>query len=97
MGREGLKKAAVQSASKAHYMQEKLKEAGFEPKYEKTFFNEFVTKTPVDTSEILKALEEKGILGGLPLAADEMLWCATEKNSRKEIDDMVQLLKEVCR
>lgn len=97
MGKDGLAGAAKQSASKAHYMQEKLREAGFTLKYSKTFFNEFVTKTPVNTADILKALEEKGILGGLPLSDDEILWCATEKNSRKEIDDMVELIKEVCR
>lgn len=97
MGKDGLVRAAKQSALKAHYMQEKLTEAGFTLKYSKAFFNEFVTKTPVNTAEILKAFEEKGILGGLPLSNDEILWCATEKNSRKEIDDMVELIKEVCR
>ena len=45
------------------------------------------------------ALEEKGILGGLPLTGDkkgQILWCVTEMNTKEEIDTLVETLKEVA-
>ena len=97
MGRSGLAKAATLSTSKAHYLQKELEAAGFAPKYDKPFFNEFVTKTPADASEILEGLEKYGILGGLALSSDEILWCTTEKNTKADIDELVKVLKEVCK
>jgi glycine dehydrogenase subunit 1 len=44
---------------------------------------------------LMAALDEKGILGGLPLDGDTILWCATEVNSRstmEEVADTVQSL-----
>jgi glycine dehydrogenase subunit 1 len=40
-------------------------------------------------------LEEEGILGGLPLSDGGILWCATEMNSKEEIDLLVSRIKEV--
>lgn len=97
MGPKGLKQAALHSTSNAHYLQSRLEEAGLELKYSKPFFNEFVTKTPVAANDILLHLEKNGILGGLPLSDNEILWCATEKNSSTEIDKVAELVKEVCR
>ena len=87
MGPEGLRNAALQCTSKAHYLQEKLAEAGLAPVYpDREFFHEFVTSCP-DSGRVLDALAEKGILGGLPLASDRILWCATELNTREEMDE----------
>ena len=97
MGEKGLAKAASLCASKAHYLQGELEKIGFELKYQEPFFHEFVTKTPVEASVVLKTLEEKGILGGLPLSEGEILWCTTEKNTRQQMDQVVRVLKEVCR
>ncbi len=47
----------------------------------------------------MDALEQHGILGGLPLEGDLsgcVLWCATEQNSKEEIDQAVAIMKEVC-
>ena len=41
-------------------------------------------------------LEKHGILGGLPLEGGQILWCVTERNSKEEIDTLVQILKEVA-
>ena len=95
MGREGIREAARQCVSKAHYMQGKLAEAGFERKYSGEFFHEFVTSCPYDTNAVMKVLSDNGILGGLVLDGGEILWCATEMNTKEEIDRMVSLLKEV--
>ena len=96
MGPEGIKNAAVQSMSKAHYMASKISEiAGFTIKYKGEFFHEFVTECPIEADRLMSALEEKGILGGLPLADGGILWCATEMNTKAEIDLLVSVLREV--
>ena len=43
---------------------------------------------------MLAALEQAGILGGLPVEGG-VLWCATEKQSRAELDKAIALVKEV--
>ncbi|MBU9736992.1 aminomethyl-transferring glycine dehydrogenase subunit GcvPA [Diplocloster agilis] len=96
MGPEGMRRAAINSASMAHYLAEKLQEAGCVVKYSRPFFHEFVTECPVDTGMLLTRLEEEGILGGLPLSGRELLWCATELNTKEEIDHLAGIVKEVC-
>ena len=44
--------------------------------------------------EVLKALEENDILGGLQVE-DGILWCATEKVSKEQLDKAVEIVKEV--
>ena len=44
---------------------------------------------------VLKKLDDAGILGGLPLGEDRILWCVTEKASAKELDEAVRLVREV--
>ena len=94
MGNEGLKNVALQSYSKAHYMADRMKEIGFEIEHD-GFFHEFVTRSDLDIHVILRALDEKGILGGLPLGEGRLLWCCTEMNTKKEIDQVIDILKEV--
>ncbi|MGN0483636.1 MAG: aminomethyl-transferring glycine dehydrogenase subunit GcvPA [Lachnospiraceae bacterium] len=96
MGESGMKQVANLSLSKAHYLQKELEKAGLKPKYEKTFFNEFVTTSDVKAETILAALEEKGILGGLPLNETDILWCTTEKNTKEAMDQVAAIVKEVC-
>ena len=96
MGPEGLSEAARQCLSKAHYAAELLGTVGCSLKYKGEFFNEFVTTSPVSAYELMQRLSEKGILGGLPLNEGEILWCVTEMNSKQEIDQLVEAIKEVC-
>ena len=84
MGPEGMKEAARQCYSKAHYLASKLKEAGLRRKYSADFFNEFITECD-DPEGLLARLDEKEILGGLPVEGG-ILWCVTEANSREEIE-----------
>lgn len=99
MGAKGLAKAAQLSMSKAHYLAEKLCELeGFDLVYQGAYFNEFVTSCKDGVDKVLKILEQRGILGGLPLRGKnegQILWCATEMNSKEEIDTLVTILKEV--
>lgn len=103
MGPQGLKNAASQCTSKAHYMAAELAKAG-ESSGKLTvddtgeFFHEFITVSKVPAEKILAALEEKGILGGQPLdgpAGSRILWCCTEMNGKAEIDEVVAIVKEV--
>lgn len=96
MGASGLKQVASLCISKAHYLQKRLEEAGLKPVYEQPFFHEFVTACPVDVQVLLAQLETCGFLGGLPIGGNRILWCATEMNEKEEIDELVELVKEVC-
>ena len=95
MGPSGMAQAAKQSMSKAYYLAKKLCEIdGVELVYTGEYFHEFVTTLP-KADQVLKALEENGILGGLKLP-EGVLWCATEKVTKAELDKAVAIVKEVC-
>ena len=95
MGPDGMAEAAEQSMAKAHYLEKALCALpGVEPVYGGAYFHEFVLKMP-RSQELLEALDRRGILGGLPLGDDRVLWCATEKVSRRELDEAVSIVKEV--
>ena len=95
MGAEGLTRAARQSLSKAHYLADRLEEAGLPLAYEGPYFHEFVTACAPEVGEkILSALARADILGGLPVEGG-LLWCATELVSREELDKAAEIVKEV--
>ena len=94
MGPNGLAQAAKQSMSKAHYLAQKLCEIpGVSMAHTGAYFHEFVTVMP-KAEEVLKALEENDILGGLPVE-EGILWCATEKVTKEQLDKTVEIVKEV--
>ena len=94
MGPEGLKEAASQSMAKAHYLAKELtKIDGVDLVYTGEYFHEFVTTLPKQ-EEVLKALEDAGILGGFPVK-EGVLWCATEKVSKCDLDRAAAIVKEV--
>lgn len=94
MGPEGLAEAARQSMAKAHYLARGLAAIeGVTLRYSGEFFHEFVTDLPKQ-DEILAALEQADILGGLPLEGG-ILWCATEKVPREALDRTIAIVKEV--
>jgi glycine dehydrogenase subunit 1 len=93
-GKEGLRELAKQNLSKAHYLaaQTKMRFTG-------PFFNEFVAaperRAPEDVNgDLLRA----GIIGGLPLGrfypelADSVLLCATEMNTRAQMDAVAEAM-----
>ena len=98
MGAEGLQKAAEQSFAKAHYFAAKMSEIpGCQLRFTGEFFHEFVAQCP-DVPKVMDALEQHGILGGLPLDGDFsgcVLWCVTEQNSKEEVDQAIAIKKEV--
>ena len=94
MGPEGMAEAARQSMAKAHYLAQALTAIdGVTLRYEGDFFHEFVTDMPKG-DEVLSALSQAGILGGLPVEGG-ILWCATEKVTRDAMDKTAAIVKEV--
>ncbi|HTX34767.1 MAG TPA: aminomethyl-transferring glycine dehydrogenase subunit GcvPA [Bryobacteraceae bacterium] len=91
-GKEGLRELATQNLAKAHYLAGKLA-----PRFCGKFFNEFVARVD-DPEAANKALLKKKIIGGLPLARfypelpDAVLLCATEMNTRAEMDAVAEVL-----
>lgn len=95
VGPAGLKKAAQLCTSKAHYLAEGLAESGLPLVYgSQPFFHEFLTECK-DPSALLAALQNREILGGLPVSDHEILWCATELNTKEEMDTVIETAKEV--
>ena len=94
MGPDGMAQAAEQSMAKAHYLADALCAIdGVKLRYGGDFFHEFVTDMP-KTEEVLAALSDAGILGGLPVDGG-ILWCATEKVTKDAMDKTVAIVKEV--
>ena len=94
MGPDGMAQAAKQSMAKAHYLAKELCAIpGVTMAHCGDYFHEFVTLMP-RVEEVLHALEENDILGGLPIEGG-ILWCATEKVSREALDRAVAIVKEV--
>ena len=95
MGPDGMAQAAEQSMAKAHYLAGALCAIdGVELVYDGPFFHEFVTRLP-ERENVLAALTADDILGGLPVGGDQILWCATEKVSRAQLDKAASIVKEV--
>ncbi len=93
-GKEGLRELAGQNLAKAHYL------AGRVPnRFSGPFFNEFVATPRGKTPEAAnQALLGRKIVGGLALGrfypelAGSMLLCATEMNTRAEMDQVAEVL-----
>jgi len=95
MGPQGIREVARACYDNAHYLADELgKIKGFELAYPGApFFHEFVTKTPVSAQGVLRLLEQKNILGGLPVEGG-ILWCATERNTKAQMDALISAVKE---
>ena len=102
MGPAGMQEVAQQNIQKAHYLANALCAIpGVRLRYPNTpFFNEFVLDIDRCPGEISDGLKEKGYMGGVRLSRflpDDrgMLWCATECNTKEEMDGVAAALKEV--
>jgi glycine dehydrogenase subunit 1 len=99
-GKEGVRELAGQNLSKAHYAAKTLTTA---PGVQQLFtaaprFHEFVLKTKEPVEQWSERLMAGRIVGGIPLTRwyPEMegctLWCATEVNTKAQIDEAAKLL-----
>lgn len=102
MGPAGLSEVAEACLQKAHYLAKGIAALkGARLRYPNApFFHEFVVEFDADAEKVNDALKAKGFMGGLPLSRvggdkHAMLWCATELNTREEMDGVIAALKEV--
>lgn len=104
LGKQGFAELARLNLQKSHYAIEEIcKLKGFEPLFNKPFFNEFVIRiTDGRTArQINESLLKEKIIGGLDLSrfypplADSMLFCVTETKSKNDIDRLVTALAKM--
>lgn len=102
LGKHGLKQVAELCYHKAHYLAERIEELdGYTVWNKRPFFHEFVVKAPLPVAELNRRLLERGIIGGYDLGdwreqfKDHVLLAVTERNSRAQLDQLVQALREV--
>lgn len=100
MGKVGLRKMAALNLSKAAYLRAKLTAVkGVTLAYNTPSFNEFTIRLPKAAADVLEGLKEKGIVGGLNLGRynekwkNDLLVCATELTSKRQIDDFAAALE----
>lgn len=93
MGKQGVKEAAELSYAGAHYMCHRLLESGkFNLTFNQPFFNEFCVTTEVPADELLRRAEEYGFLAGVKIDDHTLMLAVTEKRSKDDIDELVEIL-----
>ena len=96
MGKQGLKEVNINSADGAHYLyNELIATSKFEAAFpDKPFLKEFVVRAKVDINALNNKLQANGIMGGLNLGNDLVAFAVTEKRTKAEIDQLINLIKE---
>jgi glycine cleavage system P protein (glycine dehydrogenase) subunit 1 len=98
LGKRGLRALAEQNLAKACYAAAELgKVPGASIPFSAPHFNEFVVRAPGDAEELLAALREEKIIGGLhldrfyPELKNHLLICTTETVSKSALDRMAEV------
>ncbi|MCH7800002.1 MAG: aminomethyl-transferring glycine dehydrogenase subunit GcvPA [Chloroflexi bacterium] len=98
-GKRGMRHIAELCYHKAHYASKLINDIpGYSIPMDGTFFQEFVVECPLPPSEINEKLLDYKIIGGLDISEhvpNGMLVCATEVNSREEIERLANALTEI--
>jgi glycine cleavage system P protein (glycine dehydrogenase) subunit 1 len=110
LGTHGLREIATRCAQGAHYLADELSHvSGVTTLSQAPFLREFALRVPARASDVLAAMSEEGILGGLaaesltggpdPSIPDGpegvMLVAVTERRTRAELDHYVNVLEKV--
>lgn len=104
LGEAGITKLARVNHAKACQLADTLSEIDGVEILNATFFNEFTIKVPGDGAQVIEALAEKGVLGGVPVSrlqpgdpnlASLIVVAATETVSQSDIQAFASALKEV--
>jgi glycine dehydrogenase subunit 1 len=100
MGPKGIREAAQLCFNKASYLAGRVREVGLNLKYpNQPFFNEILVQLKRPVGDILKEGAKRGIAGGYDISRDYpelkncLLVAVTEKRTRDEIEQLVELLK----
>ncbi len=95
MGPEGLKEVNDRSYAAAHYLHDELLKTGkFEEVYDQPFLKEFVLKPLTDVAALQQKLLAGGFFAALQDEDGNVSFCATEKRTKAQIDELVALVKE---
>ena len=95
MGKEGVKEAAQMSYDGAHYLCDKLLATGrFTLAFDRPFFNEVCLRYSGNVDALQQRFIDNGILGGVKVGDDCIMFAVTEKRTKEEIDLLVNLTKE---
>lgn len=101
VGSKGLQSIAAANLQRARDLQEAVCTVpGFVAAYQSPYFNEFCIRTPVPAAQLVKRLEKRGILAGLPLSrfypelTHLVLMCATELTTSDDIKLLTGALVE---
>jgi glycine dehydrogenase subunit 1 len=103
LGDTGLRTMAQLSHEKACELADRLSAISGVKLVTETFFNEFTLRLPKNAADVLEALAEKGVLGGVPASRlypgkgydDLLIVAATETNTDSDLDAFEAALKEV--
>jgi len=110
LGTQGLADVATRCAQGAHYLFDQLIQIpGVRALSTQPFFREFALRLPVAADQVLSAMADEGILGGIALSslvgesdpalegdtANVMIVAVTERRTRDEIDRYVAVLGKV--
>ena len=103
MGKQGLREVNEQSYGAAHYLHDELVKTGlFTPVFpDAPFLKEFALRATLPVKALQEYLAKQGYMAGIALGDcregmdDCILFCATEKRTKQQIDELVKLIKEV--
>lgn len=84
LGEKGFKQASFLAAENAHCLAQKLKNKGIKV-ISKDFYDEFLIEVEY-ADKFLEKLKENNIIGGYKIDEKTILVCATEMNTKEEID-----------
>ncbi|MBI4372719.1 MAG: glycine dehydrogenase, partial [Candidatus Omnitrophica bacterium] len=104
LGKTGIRRIAELNLENAYYLRTALSSLkGLEVVTNGSIFNEFVVRFQKPIEKINQSLFQKGILGGLslehyyPECKNQMLLCATETKTKDDLDQLVQMLKDILK
>jgi glycine dehydrogenase subunit 1 len=101
LGKKGLRMLAEQNLAKAHYAGQQLVASGASLPFTAPHFNEVVVELPGDPEELLAALREEKIIGGLslrrfyPELKNHLLVCVTEMITKNAMDRMAEVYRRM--
>ena len=101
IGKQGFKELAQLNYEKAEFLRQELEKIeDVEVKRSSPTFNEFTVQVPVDASDLVGAMVDKGFAAGFPLGRyypdmkNYMIIAVTEKRTKQEMLDFARCLKE---
>ena len=95
LGPEGLYEIGYQAIQKASYMKQLLSDNNFNVLNHSTSLREFLVETNRSAEEVILDMGAKGFLAGIKYDDNKILVAVTEKRTKAQIDDYVQLITEV--